>query len=106
MLSFWVVSELHISRCCFWVILTVYWLVYTSGSILALCKEKGSNTYSYSSKGAYIKYVGGGAGRFCKFVFKKFVAKDTIDLNCSWPSKVFRKYFMAPPISFSFIFRA
>ena len=44
MLRFWVASEFHISRCSFWVILTVYWLVYTFESLLALCKWKGTNT--------------------------------------------------------------
>ena len=57
-------------------------------------------------KGAYIKYVGGGARRFYKFFKKNFVAQETIDLNISWPSNFFRKYFMAPPINFSFLFKA
>ena len=39
----------------------------------------------YSSKGAYIKYVGGGAGGFYKFFKKNFEAQVTIDL----------KYFLA-----------
>ena len=51
-------------------------------------------------KGAYIKYVGGGPGGFYKFFKKCFVAQETIDLNISWPSNFFRKYFMAPPINF------
>ena len=58
------------------------------------------------SKGPYIKYVGGGAGRFYKFFKKLFVAQETIDLNISRPSNFFRKYFMAPPINFSFLFKA
>ena len=33
------------------------------------------------------------------------VAQETIDLNISWPSNFFRKYFMASPISFSFLFK-
>ena len=57
-------------------------------------------------KGAYIKYVGGGPGGFYKFFKKYFVAQETIDLNISWPSNFFRKYFMAPPINFSFLFKA
>ena len=36
-------------------------------------------------KGAYIKYVGGGAGGFYKFFKKYFVPQETIDLNISWP---------------------
>ena len=48
---------------------------------------------------------GGGAG-FYKFFKTFFVAQETIDLNISWPSNFFRKYFMAPPISFSFLFKA
>ena len=56
-------------------------------------------------KGAYIKYVGGGAGGFYKFLEKHFAAQETIDLNISWPSNISRKYFMAPPINFSFLFK-
>ena len=57
-------------------------------------------------KGAYIKYVGGGGGGgFYKFFKKFFVAQETIDLNISWPSNFFGKYFMAPPINFSFLFK-
>ena len=58
------------------------------------------------TKGAYIKYVGGVAGRFYKFFKKLFVAHEAIDLNISWPSNFFRKYFMAPPINFSFLFKS
>ena len=46
-------------------------------------------------KGAYIKYVGGEAGGFYKFFKKYFIAQETIDLNISWPSDFFEKYFMA-----------
>ena len=53
-------------------------------------------------KGAYIKYVGGGKEGFYKFLKKFFVAQETIELNISWPSNFFRKYFMAPRINFSF----
>ena len=34
------------------------------------------------------------------------VAHKTIDLNFSWPSNFSRKYFMAPPIKFSFLIKA
>ena len=57
-------------------------------------------------KGAYIKYVGGGAGGFYKFFKNIFVAQETIDLNILWPSNFFGKYFMAPLINFSFLFKA
>ena len=57
-------------------------------------------------KGAYIKYVGGGAGGFYKFFKKSVVAQETIDLDTSRTSNFFRKYFMAPPINFSFWFKA
>ena len=40
-----------------------------------------------------------------KFFKKFFVAQETIDLNISWPSNFFGKYFMAPPINFSFLFK-
>ena len=40
-------------------------------------------------------------------IFKKlFVAHKTIDLNISRPSNFFRKFFMVPPINFSFLFKA
>ena len=57
------------------------------------------------SNGVY-KYVGGGDGGFYKFFKKFFLAQGTIDLNISWPSNFFWKYFMAPPINFSFLFKA
>ena len=55
---------------------------------------------------AYIKYVGERVGEFNKFFKKIFVAHGTIELNFSWPSNFCGKYFMAPPISFSFLFKA
>ena len=58
------------------------------------------------TKGAYMNYVGRGAGGFYKFFKKFFIAQETIDLHISWPSNFFRKYFMAPPISFSFLYKA
>ena len=57
-------------------------------------------------QGAYIKYVAGGGRRVYKFFKKYFVAQESIDLNISWSSNFFRKYFMAPPINFSFLFKA
>ena len=57
-------------------------------------------------KGAYIKYVGVGARGFYKFFKRKIVAQETIDLNFSWPSNFFRKYFMVRLINFSFLFQA
>ena len=67
-----------------------------------------SDYSSIISKGAYIKYVewGKGAGGFYKFFKIFFVILETIDLNISWPTNFFRKYFMAPPINFSFLFKA
>ena len=61
--------------------------------------------------GAYIKYVGGGGrwrgggGGFYKFLKQTLVAQETIDLNISWPINFFRKYFMALPLNFSFLFK-
>ena len=43
---------------------------------------------------------------FYRFFKKNFVIQEIIDLNISWPSNFFRKYFMTPPINFSFLFRA
>ena len=54
-----------------------------------------------SDNGTYIKYVGG----FYKFFKKNLVAQDTTDLNISWPSNFFRKYFIAHPINFSLLFK-
>ena len=82
-----------------------------SGNLLQWIHNNGAMNLSvvvmYSIvKGAYIKYVGVGAGGFYKFFKKSFLAQETIDLNISWPSNFFRKYFMAPPINFSFLFKA
>ena len=63
-----------------------------------LLGTKSDEVPKFITKGAYIKYVGGGAGGFYKFFKKCFIAQETIDLNISWPSNFFRKYFMAPPI--------
>ena len=71
-----------------------------------LLGTKSDEVPKFITKGAYIKYVGGGTGGFYKFFKKYFVAQETIDLNISWPSNFFRKYFMAPPINFSFLFKA
>ena len=43
-------------------------------------------------------------GEFYTFFKKKIVAQETINLNISWSSNFFGKYFMAPPINFSFLF--
>ena len=62
--------------------------------------------FEVNNKRAYIKYVGVEAGGFYKFFKKFFVVQETIDLNITWPSNFFRKYFMALPINFSFLFKA
>ena len=56
--------------------------------------------------GAYIKYVVEGARGFYKFFKNNFVTQETIDVNISRPKNFFRKYFMAPPIYFIFLFKA
>ena len=61
--------------------------------------------YFWKHKGAYIKYVVGEAGGFYKFFRKTLAAQKNIDLNVSWPSNFFRKYFIASPISFDFLFK-
>ena len=53
-----------------------------------------------------IIWGGGGGGEFPKFFKKYFVARGTIELNISWPCNFFKKSFMAPPINFSFSFKA
>ena len=69
--------------------------------------KKKWNGLSYRT---YIKYAGrgkwrggGGIGGFYKFFRKEFVTQEIMDLN---PSNFFRKYFMVPPINFSFLFKA
>ena len=64
------------------------------------------NRNIWESKGTYIKYVGLGAGGFYKFFKKSFAAQETMNLNISWPSSFFGKYFMASPINFSFLLKA
>ena len=51
-------------------------------------------------------YVRKGAGGFYNFSKKKkkILAQGTIELNVSWSSKFFEKYFMGPPFNFSFLF--
>ena len=58
-------------------------------------------------KGAYIMYLGGEPKGFTNFSKKKkkFVPQETRDLNLSWPSNFFGRYFMGPPINFSFLFK-
>ena len=46
-----------------------------------------------------------GGRRVLQIFQKKFVAQMTIDLNISSPSNFCGKYFMAPPINFSFLFK-
>ena len=48
----------------------------------------------------------GRTGGSYEFFKNNFVAQETVDLNISWPSKFFRKSFMAPPIIFKFLFKA
>ena len=61
---------------------------------------------NFFTKGVYIKHEGGGPGALYKFFKKYFVAQETIDLNISWPSHFFKKYFMATAINSSFLFIA
>ena len=61
-------------------------------------------------KGAYIKYVGGwgSEGGRLQIFPKKFRSPGDHrpKYYISWPSNFFRKYFMAPSINFSFLFKA
>ena len=59
-------------------------------------------TVELNAKGVYIKYVGGGRGWRILQIFQKekFVAEETIDLNISWPSNFFRKYFPSILVSY------
>ena len=54
----------------------------------------------------WVEEGGGGGGGFLKFFKKNFVAQEIIELNVSWPSHFFGKCFMAPPVDFSFLFKA
>ena len=65
-----------------------------------------AGTSQWSSKGVCIKNVGGeGGGGFYKFSKKHFVAQGTVELNISWPSYLFKKYLIAPPINFCLAFK-
>ena len=52
-------------------------------------------------------YLGGEPKGFTNFSKKKkkFVPQETRDLNLSWPSNFFGRYFTGPPINFSFLFK-
>ena len=69
------------------------------------CWSLTMRIFTKLNKGPYIKYVGGGA-EILQIFRKKFAAHDAVDLNISWPSNFFEKYFMAAPINFSFLFKA
>ena len=43
---------------------------------------------------------------FYKFFKKSLLTHETIELNVSLRIKFFRKYFIAPPINFSFLLKA
>ena len=74
--------------------------------LLSESSEAATHSCSKSFKGAYIKHVGGGIGGFYKFFKKFFVGQETLDVSISRPSHFLMKYFMAPPINFSFLFKA
>ena len=48
----------------------------------------------------------GEAGEFYKSFKNYFVAQGTTELNVSWSSTFFVKYFVVLPINFSFLFKA
>lgn len=61
-----------------------------------------STVNKFLNMGVYIKYVERGWNVFTKFSKKTQV---TIELDTSWPSNVFKKYFMASPINSSIAFK-
>ena len=63
------------------------------------------NKYSYLQKERTLR-MHGRRGEVYKFLKKSFVAHEALDLNIPWHSNSFGKYFMAPPINFSFLFKA
>ena len=65
-----------------------------------------ANSLPAHAWGYVIKYGGGEAGGFYKLFNENFVSQETIDLNISWPSNLFGKYFKAPNINFSFSVKA
>ena len=69
------------------------------------CCSLTMRIFTKLNKELYIKYVGG-AAEILQIFRKKIAAHDAVDLNISWPSNFFEKYFMAPPINFSFLFKA
>ena len=88
----------------------VFWSCLILLVSFAFCQIFGRGLRIYGPQRAYIKCIEGQRGErgggFYKFFKKYFVAQETIDLNISWSSNFFRKYFMAPPINFSFLFKA
>ena len=65
--------------------------------------RKGKGSVHYVCTGGV---VGESGGMVLKFFLKRFVSHEALDLNISWPSNSFGKYFIAPPINFSFLFKA
>ena len=57
-------------------------------------------------RGRTLSWYEGGTGGFYNIFKKNFVAQETINLNISWLSNFFRKYFEASPINFSYLFKA
>ena len=57
-------------------------------------------------KGVCIKYVGGEDERILQNFQKISCSPGDHRPKYSWPSNFFKKYFMAPPINFSFLFNA
>ena len=66
----------------------------------------GCFVFSTSIRERRLRMQGGRPEGFTNFSKKKIAAQEIIDLNISWPSDFFGKYFMAPPINFSFLFKA
>ena len=83
--------------------MSLYLILYFLLNVNATEKRSGICLKKYVGAGGG---GGGGGGGFYKFFKKNFVAHETIDPNISWPSNFFRKYFMAPPINFSFLCKA
>ena len=61
-----------------------------------------STVNKFLNMGVYIKYVERWWNVFTNFSKK---TQGTIELDTSWPSNVFKKYFMASPINSSIAFK-
>ena len=76
-----------------------------SGNVFSIFKT-GQGTPPPPPSCAPVLSMQEGGRRVLQIFQKNFVSQENIELNISWPCNFFEKYFMAPPINFSFLFKA